>query len=1654
VLAAAFADLEEQLELLMPDEDEIRRACDQIRDLAPHLSTRRVRGIARRLAEQISGADPTDAAPVLELLTELLARLSRPLSLLDPLLTSEDPDTLQRGVELALDLVEAGALDCDLKLLRLLAPPFLDEDNALDDEDLAPRLAGICNTAGEGVMLPRLLRRKRDPRLRRLAAHLLDLEGDLPSAEEAADLLGARAWEVLGPFLLYTRADFRDLVTLTDGGKVEPTLVSDIERAVARHGEDVVRRVVAELGWRKLNQGLLVEAFVQLDWPHAAPLFVHPEEVSLFATDPPPEARPPCYLVRARGGLPGRDRPASLAADPVDSFRRINIDHAELLSEMLETAPADRPKVERIIALMDKVVAAFHGLFAERAEQYAILPDVWARLRDEATAKLNAQHPDQPLSADLVRLVLAFEDPATLGEVRTIHGLKRLLHQQGLKLGFELVDTAQSPSHTVDLLLLPARGKPVAGPTIQYTELEGAPEIDPDPWLPHPVKLAVDGLAWQLLHGVRRFPGMQIFVFGNEVQYYVTFRNHPAFLRVDFSPPQRGGMLDLEYYGVSNYELDNHPNLKLDAICAFYRAMQLEVRTEGTRLFVRYDKERSHSLGDLLEKVGALLRFTPFMMDVDWTVGSLPLAAGLRRLVVDAWAERFARSAIFPVHGILTRDRRRILLDTLTGPAGTEEIPWSGQAPYRDCWSGLTPPDLWSQFSGEAERLGLPTPTAEARTLEGPLPLLAIHRHILDPVRRRLQSGQLRVVEGRLEPADSRLCVQEHETELFARLLAADDPASERVLLAAVEMAPMVADLEKFVPLHTTGFVGGLRIERGRVSLRGGELRLFAGRDQHGVVRAAVCTFADRLLRVRPSRRARWRSNAWTDGEALLALLRGANYSGDRPLGREPDPAGSVAELRALARRGVAAERGALITHAGILTGVAAAPGRATGRAVFGTDGRRAEDLAGCLLVAREIRPTDSGFLMQSGGVISTGGAVLSHAALLAIQFGKPALVVEAHWDESGALPALTFKVTLYRAVESIVDGLEVCRRSVSAHTSGRLEEGDLCLLDSASQQVRVLGQDADTLVLWQGFQLLARGQAARRLADTPRQILEIRAQLLRARHQVGKALGRLTSPEVADFAVEEIVLGEAATGLPVNERAEFVHALLDNPAVSERVQPRLQELTRHLAERCRQAAELYLTRAPDAPGPYEPLCRRLQVLRLRQSLEMVLELLETCGVTIDPKAVAVDFPGDGPARERLRHLESKLLAGLGQEGPLLRHRLRRLRKLHEVLPGPPEPRAEVAEAQALLEQADAGALARRRKEMILQPEDCGLETYPLIGWKGANLAEMDRLAGPSAVPPWFAVTDAAFGAVLNRPLDQSPTRQRHLPDGPVPLGEAIGAILASDSLEIGEKARVIERFWDEVDLPAELVNRIDAAYTELLPPDATHRHVALRSSSTDEDTETSMQAGVYDSFLFVRGLDEILAHLRRTWAGMWSARALYGRHKGRDLARRPSCGVIVQRMIRARVSGVLQTVNVAGDDLREMVISVGLGLGEGIVSGLVAADLVTVVKDQGPDSDPVHFNYLTNDKPRQMVFDTRQGRGTCLEDTLYHQRLRPAIEYTELCEIARQAMVLERAYGYPLDMEFALEDDRLWLLQARPITAILAEHRATVTDHPLQTGD
>jgi pyruvate,water dikinase len=224
---------------------------------------------------------------------------------------------------------------------------------------------------------------------------------------------------------------------------------------------------------------------------------------------------------------------------------------------------------------------------------------------------------------------------------------------------------------------------------------------------------------------------------------------------------------------------------------------------------------------------------------------------------------------------------------------------------------------------------------------------------------------------------------------------------------------------------------------------------------------------------------------------------------------------------------------------------------------------------------------------------------------------------------------------------------------------------------------------------------------------------------------------------------------------------------------------------------------------------------------------------------------------------------------------------------------------------------------------------------------------------------------------------------------------------------------------------------------------------VAIRSSGLEEDTERRTLAGQFETFLFVRGELAVLSVLTRAWAGLWTERAIRDRQERRD-ARRPHGGIIVQRMVNARASGVVQTINAAQSKPFELVVNVGLGLGEGIVSGVVAADHIVVAKPLDASSPP-RFRYRVADKRERVVYDERFGQGTVRVDTLAHQRLRPALEYQELVEVVDAAMHLERAYGSPLDIEFGLEGPQLHILQVRPVPSAFGVWHETAERYPLQ---
>ena len=1643
--------IREQLGLILGDARQVREDCRRLGELLPSLPGPRAKKILHDLAGLLQENGDAVAQPVCDLLVSAIVDQAVPWPLLSRLLKAERPAFAAEGVVLALKLIEEGRLPLRNPVLKEFSRLLELESGPFDDADLLTRLGEVLDRglrpAGpqDAGGLVHLLSHGADDGLRRMAARLLDSGGPAVPAETARRILGPAAYEVFRPYLEFTLAAYSDLYLLSEGKRVSRSLVEMFRVAERDFGQNLVRDAVAELGWERIRLGLKILPYVEMSAPGILPMPVRHQEADLFG-DGKVGPSGKFFLVTAHGGTADAARGKRNPSDPVDRFRTMNILHAELLGEILDVVPLDRAKVEKIIATLDDIVETFHFLFQDTFEECAILPEVWRRLRDRVVGELASQAEAGRPSPELTRLVLAFEDPANLGQVRSLHGLKRFLHQKGLKLGFQLVGSDHAPDRTVDLLLILGDGTVRRTQTLRYVEFETGCELDAEPWLPFPVRMAVDGLAWQLLHGKEKFPSVDVFLFGNEVHYYISFRNHPVFLRIDYSPPQRGGMIDLEYFGVSNYELDLHPNIKLDGISEFFRRLEFDVQVQGTRLFVRYDKERSSDLGDLLVRAAALFRLLPFLMDVDWIAGSLHLPPEVRRTVVSYWADRFNRSGVLPVSQILNANRSGILIDCSTGPTGTEETVWDGKGLYTDRYSQPTPDGFLPGLRGALETLGLRSLPWSAEAETGPLPLLELERNILSPVRAALACGRVQLQEGRLRSAPPELFQLEHEADRFADLLTEGGPQARE----AIALSRPLAELDRFVEFETTGFVGGLKVERAMVVVRGGEIAVYVVRDGHGVIRLGLYAVEGFLFRRRVRVGAPWSSNACSDCGRFWSLLISANYLSAATANLPVEPDRILAEMQAAAGMNRPAGNRPPGGRERILTGLRIAPGRAVGPVVFGTAGRQPADMEGSVLVAREVRPADNQYLFRAAGIISTGGAVLSHAALLAIQFGKPAILAEGRWTLAGHKPALNFSIAVYREGEHRQGDYSVCVLELVAERTEELVEEDLIVLDADEGSVEILGQGRDTALLWENFKLLGEAGGRSRLTTTDNEVMEIRAQQLRARHQIEKVLGRITDPTLASFAVQELVIGRTLAGIKTSDRTQLLFILMANKVVADNVLEKMSAIAARLTEGCQFAEREGLERIPASRFLYEIIGLRLRFLRRREALTEVRHLLNGCGLPGIPAEVSGTDPLRGLATLRLSGLADELLAELGQAGPRTRHLLRRLQRLDQVLGLPSSARDSVRKAARKLEQDDARAVAEVGQAWVLPSAACGLETNSHIGWKAANLAEVDRLAGTRIVPDWFVVTNHAFGRMLAGPVDPAFLPAEFLGIPLASLGQAIEAILRAEDLENARKASCIRALWAATEIPDELASQVSRFCNDLQGAEGEEIFLALRSSSCDEDSETEMRAGEFETYLFVRGADSVLEHLKLTWSGFWTERAIYSRQAAGDFLKWPSGGLIVQRMIRSRVSGVLQTVNVGRGDLQEMLINVGLGQGEGIVSGRVSADLVTVVKDIQPGGDPVHFNYLTNDKSEQVVFDEKRGSGTRIAETLYHQRLRPAVEYTELCEITRLAIDLENAYGYPLDVEFAIEGSRLWLLQARPIAIFSGELRETLEHHPL----
>ncbi|GAA0513413.1 phosphoenolpyruvate synthase [Halorubrum aquaticum] len=313
----------------------------------------------------------------------------------------------------------------------------------------------------------------------------------------------------------------------------------------------------------------------------------------------------------------------------------------------------------------------------------------------------------------------------------------------------------------------------------------------------------------------------------------------------------------------------------------------------------------------------------------------------------------------------------------------------------------------------------------------------------------------------------------------------------------------------------------------------------------------------------------------------------------------------------------------------------------------------------------------------------------------------------------------------------------------------------------------------------------------------------------------------------------------------------------------------------------------------------------------------------------------------------------------------------------------------------------------------VLWLDDVDADDIGTVGGKGASLGELIGAGLP--VPPGFVVTAGTYREFIEEAgIDEE-------------LFAAVD-VDPEDSAALREAEATARELITETPFPEPVREGILESYREM-GSEGEEAFVAVRSSATAEDLPDSSFAGQQETFLNVREAD-LLRRVKECWASLFTQRAIYYRqqrgfpHEDVDIA------VVVQRMVDAEKSGVLFTSHPSTGD-PQMTIEAAWGLGEAVVSGTVSPD--NYVYDRGRGSVE---NVTVADKKVEMVKDSDTGETVQL-DVEEDRRTERVLSDEEIDELVGLGERVEDHYGTPQDVEWAIYDGEVYMLQSRPITTI-----------------
>ncbi|MEN9947063.1 MAG: hypothetical protein RLZZ293_1449 [Pseudomonadota bacterium] len=339
----------------------------------------------------------------------------------------------------------------------------------------------------------------------------------------------------------------------------------------------------------------------------------------------------------------------------------------------------------------------------------------------------------------------------------------------------------------------------------------------------------------------------------------------------------------------------------------------------------------------------------------------------------------------------------------------------------------------------------------------------------------------------------------------------------------------------------------------------------------------------------------------------------------------------------------------------------------------------------------------------------------------------------------------------------------------------------------------------------------------------------------------------------------------------------------------------------------------------------------------------------------------------------------------------------------------------------------------------IIWFEDLRMDDVNQVGGKNASLGEMiSQLHNKGIrVPGGFATTAQAYKNFL----EQNNLKQR--------IDQILAQLDVDNVIELAKAGREIQSWIINAPFSSDFEHDLESAYTQLKLHYGENISVAVRSSATAEDLPDASFAGQQDTFLNIRGLDNLKLAVKQVFASLYNDRAIaYRVHKGFDHSLiYLSAGI--QKMVRSdsASSGVMFTVDTESGFDQVVFITSSYGLGECVVQGMVNPDEFYLYKPNLRNNKPALIRKNVGNKTMKMEFTSSNIPGKSVQTVTIHPKQRNIFSLSDhdAVELGKLALIIEDHYQRPMDIEWGKdgEDGHLYILQARPETVKSQERQS-----------